>query len=199
MGAMSEDVKIDNQVVGERIGLEIGPEVFDRDEFGGVRREVFQMCRAGQDALVEECAFGLETIPDEHDRRSQLPLQMFEETHGALGSDVGVSMQPKPKAIRSLLAGCTARRWRRLSMAAAALPQYGVATHAPGAPHQGAVGVPDWSRKTIAALSRVAFFLLEASLARSRPGSLLVALDGAPGRLLGMKPRPCSRRLTCAG
>ena len=48
----------------------------------------------------------------------------------------------------------------------------------------GAMSIPDSSRKTMAALRRAAFFLLEASLARSRHGSLLIALDSAPRGLL---------------
>ena len=101
-GALGKEVKIGDRIVGERIGLEIRPQIFDGIEFGCVRREVLQMCRTGQDALVDELALvGLEAIPDEHDGRAQLPLQMLEEIHRALGVDVGVWMQRKYKASRS--------------------------------------------------------------------------------------------------
>ena len=93
---MSEGVKIEDGIVGQRIGLQVSPEVFDRIEFGSVRRQVLKMRRAGKDALVEELAFvSLKAVPDEHDGRAQLPLQMLEEVHGALSIDVGIWMEPK--------------------------------------------------------------------------------------------------------
>jgi hypothetical protein len=201
--AMSQDVKIDDGVVGERIGLEIGPEVFDRVELWGVRREVFQMCRAGQDALVEEFAFvGLEAIPDKHDRSSQLPLQMFEEIHGALGGDVGVWMQPK---IQSDPVSCWQDAQRgdggHFLMAAAALPQYGsLATHAPGAPHHRRHEHPRFVEEDDRCLqARGVFFTRGQSCsiqARMRCSSRSTARRVG---FWGVKPRPCSRRLTCAG
>jgi hypothetical protein len=54
------------------------------------------MCRAGQNAFVDEFALvGLEAVPDKHDGRSQLPLQMVEEIHCELGVDVGSRVQAK--------------------------------------------------------------------------------------------------------
>jgi hypothetical protein len=138
-GAMSKDVKIDDRIVGERIGLEIRPQIFDGIEFGCVRREVLQMCRTGQDALVDELALvGLEAIPDEHDGGSQLPLQMLEKIHRALGIDVGVWMQPK---VQSDPVACREDAQRGdggdLLMAATALAQHrSLSTHAPRAAHQ---------------------------------------------------------------
>ena len=65
---MSESAKIKGGVVGEGIGFQIGPQVLDGIEFWGVRGQVFQVCRTGQDALSDELALvSLEAIPDEHD------------------------------------------------------------------------------------------------------------------------------------
>ena len=123
--AMSEVVKIDSGIVGQRVGLEVSPEVFDRVEFGSVRRQVLEMRRAGQDALVEELALvGLEAVPDEHDGGAQLPLQMLEEVHAARGIDVGIRMQPKVQR-EPVAGGCDAQRSdsRHLLVASPALSQ----------------------------------------------------------------------------
>ena len=82
--SVGQSVKIEGGIVREGIGFQIGPQVLHGIEFGGVRRQVFQVCRTRQDALVDEFALvGLEAIPDEHDGRVQLTLQMLEEIHGA--------------------------------------------------------------------------------------------------------------------
>lgn len=95
-GSVRESLHVEGGIVGERIGLEPGPEIFDRIEFGSVRRKVFQVCRTRQHAFVEEFALvGLEAIPNQHKGRVQLMLKMLEEVHGALGVDVGIRVQPK--------------------------------------------------------------------------------------------------------
>lgn len=53
-GAMSEQLKIEDRIVGQRIGLEPGPQVFDGVEFQGVGRQVLQVRRAGCHALVNQ-------------------------------------------------------------------------------------------------------------------------------------------------
>ena len=50
--AMGEAVRIDGGVVGERIGLQLGPKVLDGVKFRCVRRQVFQVSRARRDACV---------------------------------------------------------------------------------------------------------------------------------------------------
>lgn len=61
--AMSEQLKIDDGIVGERIGLEPSPQVFDGIELGGVRRQVFQVRRVWWHAFVNERALvSLEAI-----------------------------------------------------------------------------------------------------------------------------------------
>ena len=88
---MGQSVKIKGGIVGEGIGFQIGPQVLDGIEFWGVGRQIFQVCRTRQHALLDEFALvSLEAIPDEHDGRVQLTLQMLKEIHGALGVDVGI-------------------------------------------------------------------------------------------------------------
>lgn len=83
--SMGQSVKIKGRVVRERIGFQIGPQVLDGVEFGGVRWEIFQVCRTRQRAFGDQLALvGLEAIPDEDDGRVQLMLQMFEEVQARI-------------------------------------------------------------------------------------------------------------------
>src|ERR1700693_4277948 len=94
--AVRESLQIEGGIVGERIGLKPGPQVLDGIELGGVGRQVLQVRRTKKDTFVDERALvGLEAIPDEHDGRAQLTLQMLQEIHGALGVDVGIGLQAK--------------------------------------------------------------------------------------------------------
>ena len=43
-GSVRESPDVEGRIVRERIGLEPGPEIFDRIELGSVRRKVFQVC-----------------------------------------------------------------------------------------------------------------------------------------------------------
>src|SRR6185437_5499704 len=89
-----EAVKVESGIVGEGIGLEPRPEVLDGVEFRSVGRQVFQMSRTGQYALLEQLALvSLEAVPDENNRCAQLVLQMLKEVHGDLGIDVGIRVQ----------------------------------------------------------------------------------------------------------
>src|ERR1700734_1291947 len=138
--SVSQRVKVEGGIIREGICFEVGPQVFDRIEFGSVRRKVFQMCRTGQDTFVDELAFvGLEAIPDEHDGRVQLTLKMLKEIHCALGVDVGIRMEPKVQR-NSIPFGQNAYcgDGRDLLKRTAALAQYWrVPTQAPGTAHQG--------------------------------------------------------------
>lgn len=136
---MSECAKIDGGIVGQRVGLEVSPEVLDRVEFGGVRRQVLEMRRAGKDAFVDDLALvGLEAVPDEHDGCAQLALQMLEEVHRTLGIDVGVRVQPKvhsqPVACGGDAKGCD--RGDLLVGPPTLAQHWSLPAHAPGAAHQ---------------------------------------------------------------
>ena len=136
--SVGQSMKIECRIVRQGIGFEMGPQILHRIELWGVRRQVFQVCRARQDAFVDELALvGLEAVPDEYDGRVQLALQMLEKVHGELSVDVGVSMQPKvqrdPIALR-----WNAQRGdgRNLLLEATALAQHWrVSAHAPRATH----------------------------------------------------------------
>ena len=43
-GSVRESPEVEGGIVRERIGLEPGPQIFDRIELGSVRRKVFQVC-----------------------------------------------------------------------------------------------------------------------------------------------------------
>jgi len=201
--SMGQSVKIKGGIVGEGIGFQIGPQVLHGIEFGGVRGQIFQVCRARQDALVDELALvRLEAIPDEHDGRVQLTLQMLEEIHGALSIDVGIGMQPKvqrdPIAIWQ-----DAQRGdgRDLVLGATALAQYWrVSAHAPGAAYQRRHEHPGFVEENDARPQACGVFFTRGQScsiqARMRSSSRSTARRVG---FWGENPRPCSRRLTCAG
>lgn len=202
-GAMSEQLKIDDGIVGERIGLQPGPQVFDGVKFRGVRRQVFQVRRMGRHAFVNESALvSLEAIPDEHDGGAQLPLKMFEEVHRAFGIDVGVRVQSKVQR-EAVACGRNAQRSDDGDLLITATPlsqQRCVAAQAPGATHQRrhehAGFVDEYDRGSQA---RGVFFTRGQSCsiqARMRSSSRSIARRVG---FCGEKPRPWSMRLTCAG
>lgn len=201
--AMGEAMKIDGGIVGQRIGLEVSPEVFDGIEFRGVRRQVLQMRRAGQDALVEELALvGLEAVPDEHDGGAQLALQMLEEIHGALGVDVGIRMQPKVQS-ESVAGGCDAKGCdgRHLLVTAPALSQqWSLPAQTPGAAHQRGHEHAGFVQKDDRrSQARGVFFTRGQSCsiqAWMRCSSRSIARRVG---FWGEKPKPCKSRLTWAG
>lgn len=201
--SMGQSVKIKGGIIREGIGFQIGPQVLDRIEFGGIRGQIFQVCRTRQDALLDELALvSLEAIPDEHDGCVQLTLQMLKEIHGALRVDVGIRMHPKVQR-DPIAVGQDAQRGdgRDLVLGATALAQHrGVSAHAPRAAHQrshehrGFVDENDARSQ-----ARGVFFTRGQSCsiqARMRSSSRSTARRVG---LWGEKPKPCSSRLTCAG
>ncbi len=95
-GAMSQHLQIGDGVVGQRVGFQPGPQVFDGVKFGGIRRQIFQVRRAWRYTFVDEGALvSREAIPDQHDGGAQLMLKVLEEVPGAHGIDVGVRVQLK--------------------------------------------------------------------------------------------------------
>src|SRR5277367_82431 len=76
--SVGQGVKVEGRIVRQGIGFQVGPQVFDRIEFGSVRREVFQVSRTRREALLDQFSLvGLEAIPDQHDGRVQLMLQVL--------------------------------------------------------------------------------------------------------------------------
>ncbi len=201
-GACGEADQIESRVVGERIGLEIGPEVFDRIELGCVGGQVLQMRRAGRSALGDELTqMRLEAIPDQHDRAAQLALQVLEKVHHAGGVDVGVGMQAEIQR-HPVAAGADAHGGdgRNFLMRARALPEYrGVSAQAPGATHERRHQQAGFVEKNqCRSQARSVFFTLGQSCsiqAWMRSSSRSTARRVG---FCGEKPKPCSRRLTCA-
>jgi hypothetical protein len=198
--AMCQSVNIEGGIVGQGIGLQVGPEVFDGVEFGSVRRQVFQVRRARQDAFVHELSLvGLEAVPDEHDGRVQLTLKMLEEVHSTLGGDVAVGMQSKIQG-EPVAAGCNAKSCDRryLLMAALALSQdRSVPPQAPRTAHQGRHEHTGFVQKDDRrSQARGVFFTLGQSCAIQ---ALMRSSSRSTARRVGFcgeKPKPCSSRLT---
>src|SRR5579862_1419105 len=196
-------MQVGSRIVGERIGLQPRPEVFDRIELRSVWRQVLQMCRAGKNALIDELALmGLEAIPDEHDRRAQLSLQMFEEVQGELGVDVGSRMEPKVQG-NPVARGCDAQSGDSgdlLVVLAALMKHRSLSAQAPGAPHQGGHEHAGFVEKDDGCSQACGVFFTRGqscaiqawmrSSSRSRERRV---------GFWGEKPKPCRSRLTCAG
>ena len=195
--------QIDRRVVGEGIGFEVGPQVLDRVELWGVRGEVGEMGGAGRDALSDQLTqVRLEAIPNQYDRGAQLALQVFEEVQHARAVDVGIRVQTKiqrdPIAPRRDAHGGDGRD---LAVRAGALAQQrGVAAQTPGSTHQWGHEQPRFVDKDqCGAQAGSVFFTRGQSCsiqARMRASSRSTARRVG---FCGEKPRPCNRRLTCAG
>ena len=77
--AASETGQIEGGGVGQRIGFQVGPQIFDRIEFWGIGRQVGHGRRVGADAFVQESGqMRLEAVPDQDDGGADLALQVFE-------------------------------------------------------------------------------------------------------------------------
>jgi hypothetical protein len=201
--SMGQSVKIKGGIVREGIGFQIGPQVLDGIEFRGIGREVFQVCRTRQDALLDEFALvSLEAIPDEDDGRVQLTLQMLKEVHGALSVDIGIGMEPKvqrdPISVRQ---HAQRRDGRDLMLRPTALAQHRrVSAHAPGAAHQRRHEHPGFVEENDARPQAGSVFFT-----RGQSCSIQVRMRSSSrstARRVGFwgeNPKPCSRRLTCAG
>jgi hypothetical protein len=171
--SVSQRVKIEGRIVRQGVGFQVGPQVFDGVEFGSVRREVLQVRRTRQDALVDEVSLvGLEAIPDQHDGRVQLMLKVLEEIHGALGVDVGIGMQSKvqgdPIPFGQDANGGDGRDF--LLRTSALAQHWGLSAQTPGTAHQRGHEHPGFVEENDCRSQARGVFLLEASLARSRHG-----------------------------
>jgi len=201
--AVGQHMKVEGRIVREGICFQIGPQVFDGIEFGSIRRQVLQMCRTRQDTFVDELALvGLEAVPDQHNGRVQLMLQVFEEIQGALGIDVGIGVQPKvqrdPIAFRQDADGGNGRD---LLMRTAALAQHrSVSAQAPGAAHQWGHEHPGFVEEddTRPQAGGVFFTRGQSCSIQARMRSSSRSTARRVG-FWGENPKPCSRRLTCAG
>ncbi len=195
--------QIDGRIVSEWIGLEVGPQVLNRIELRGIRREVGEMSRTGRDALGDQFAqVRLEAIPDQYDRATQLALQVFEEVEHTGTVEVGIRVQAEiqrdPIASRRDAHGGDGRD---LAVRACALAQQRrVSAQTPGATHQrGHEQARFVDKHQCGTQAGGVFFTRGQSCsihAWIRSSSRSIARRVG---FCGEKPRPCNRRLTCAG
>lgn len=118
---------------------------------------------------------GLEAVPDERDRGTQLTLKMFEEVHGALCVDVGIGMQPKvqrePVAGRRDADG--GNRGDLLEMLTTLMEHRSMSAHAPSAPYQRGHEQAEFVYRNEGRPQERGVFLLGASPVQSKPGDAL--------------------------
>ena len=195
--------QIDGRIIGELIGLEVGPEVLDGIEFRCLGWEVFQKSRAGRYApggqFAQVC---LEAIPDQHDGRAQLTLQVLQEFQYTSAVDVGIRMQAEVQRDAITLGrDAHGRDGRDLAMRAGALAQDGrVSAQAPGAAHQrGHHQTRFVDKDQRSAQAGSVFFTRGQSCSihawiRTSSRSTVRRVG-----FCGKNPKPCNRRLTCAG
>jgi len=201
--APSQAVQIEGRIVGEPIGFHVGPQVFDRIEFGSIGREVLKMCRAGGRAFIDQLTqMSSEAIPDQHDRAVQLALQMLEEVHDPHGVDVVLGKHTKVQRQPIACRRDAQRRDRRdFLVSARTLPHHrGVSPQAPGATYQRGHQQARFVQKDDSSSQAGSVFFTRGQScsiqARMRCSSRSTARRVG---FCGEKPRPCSRRLTCAG
>lgn len=140
-GLISELIDVEERRVGQRVLLEISPNVFDWIELGRIRREVLRsdMGLGTEERLDDAGAVRLEPIPDQDPGRGQLPVELPKEAADTEGIDVGVRMESKVQ-----LHPIARRRHRQrrdgrdlLMRARSLLEHRRDPARMPGAPHQG--------------------------------------------------------------
>lgn len=63
--AVCQSVKIGGRIIGEAMMFEVGPDVLDGIELWGVGRQIGQVCRTRQEALLDRLVLvRLEAVPD---------------------------------------------------------------------------------------------------------------------------------------
>ena len=201
--AVRERRQIGGGIIGQAIGLEVGPKILDRIEFGSVRRQIDQVRRARQEALANGFTLVcLEAVPDEDDRGTELALQLLEELERAVAVDVGIGVETEVER-DTVSGGRDAHRsdGRDLPMRRGSLAQYRrVTQRAPGAAHQrGHQQARFVDEDDAGSQARSVFFTRGQSCwiqAWIRSSSRSTARRVG---FWGEKPSPCRSRLTCAG
>lgn len=76
--------------VGQRLGLQVGPEVLDRVELGGVGRQIFdrEVPAAPDDLLNSARPVDVEVVPDEDQAWPEMASEVAEEGDDPFGMDV---------------------------------------------------------------------------------------------------------------
>src|SRR5438093_9025809 len=128
------------RMVGQRVLLQITPNVFHGIEFGGVGREVFQI--EAEMPVKEPFDFsgqvGARAIPDHHEVSWQLAEQLQEKVQGSIRVDVLVRVQTEVevKSVASGRHGQRANTRDLLTGPAVLIENGGLAARSPGATHQ---------------------------------------------------------------
>src|SRR5436190_20447708 len=122
-------------MVGQRVLLQITPNVFHGIEFGGVGREVFQI--EAEMPVKERFDFsgpvGARAIPDHHEVSRQLAEQLQEKVQGSIRVDVlvGVQTEVEVKSVASGRHGQRAHTRDLLTGPAALIENGGLAARSP--------------------------------------------------------------------
>lgn len=199
-GISGERIQIEGGLVGERIGFEVRPQVFDRIEFGGIGRQVLKVCRVWGDTFVEEFAkVGLEPIEDHDQRCAHLALHVLQKFDHTLSIDVGIRMQTEVQR-QSITRGNDAQRGDGgdFLVGAGTLAQDGrAASRVPGAAHQRRhqqTGFVEEDQRRSQACG-VFFTLGQSCWTQLRMRSSSRSIARRVG-FCGENPRPCKRRPT---
>lgn len=93
-GLIGEFVDIEERRVRQRVGLEPGPKVFDRIEFGGIRRQELgpDIGLRSEERLHDTSPVRLQAIPDQDPGCIQLPIERTEKVADGDGIEIGMRM-----------------------------------------------------------------------------------------------------------
>ena len=99
---IGEFVGVGNRKVCHGIRLEISPQVFDRIQLRrvGWKENAAYVRVCFQEITHDDCSMRLQAVPDHHERRTELAIQLGEERHGAPRIDISVAVQTEVQANR---------------------------------------------------------------------------------------------------
>ena len=110
-GHVGEFVDIGYRKIRKGVRLEVSPQVFDRVQLRRVGRkeDAAHMRMGDQEIAHDNGAMGLQIVPDHHEGRTELAIQLREERRGAPCVDIGVAVQAEVQA-HPVPLGCDAQR-----------------------------------------------------------------------------------------
>ena len=99
-GRVGEGVDLHQGEVGQRIQLEVAPQILHGVELRRIGREGERMDAGmmGEEGPGEERAVSVETIPQQDDGARKVPLQVLKERDDARAVDVAVGMETEGEA-----------------------------------------------------------------------------------------------------
>ena len=137
---VGEFVDVGNRKVRHGIALEVSPQVFDRIQLRRVGRKEYAayVPMRFQKITHDNRSMGLQAVPDHHERRTELAIQLGEERHDASRVDIGVAVQTKVQP-NPIAFGCDTQRTNHtdFAMRASALTNDGrLPARCPTTPNQ---------------------------------------------------------------